>query len=164
MLKDLLDIKSTNVEFYIKMFVVILAAIMPIFFFFSVGYKFSISSYWESSMQPLFILINASTSYHLFSDRNWRWRPPAIMLLSLTAFSVTDYAIVHNVLATLFFISCLIPLRTTHHYRYFFWIYLSTLPFMIFDMLLGESLAVFILCIYHGLMLLKIYRLKNRNK
>jgi hypothetical protein len=164
MLRKLLDNKSNNVEFYIKMLVVIFAAIMPLFFIFSVGYKFSISSYWETSMQPLFILINASTSYHLFAVRSWRWRPSAIMLLALTAFSVTEYADAHNILAVLFFVSCLIPLYITHHYRHFFWIYLATLPIMIFDMMAGESFAIFTLCVYHGLMLLKIRKIKNRHK
>lgn len=163
-LRRLLDNKSINVEFYIKMLVVIFAAIMPFVFIFSVGCRFSISEYWETSMQPLFILVNASTSYHLFAVRSWRWRPSAILLLTLTAFSVTEYSDIHNILAILFFLSCLIPLYITHHYKYLFWIYLSTLPIMIFNMLAGESLAVFTLCVYHGLMLLKIRKIKNRHQ
>jgi hypothetical protein len=129
--------------------------------FFSCGYKPSLSTYWETPMQPLFIIINASTSYHMFAISNWRWRPSAVMLLTLTAFSVTDYGTTHNVLAVLFFVVSLLPLYLSKRYKYCFWLYLGTLPVMIYDMLLGEILAIFILCLFHGLILLKIKKLKD---
>jgi len=149
----------STIDFYIKILVIIIAALMPLIFIAFVGYEISLSTYWETSMQPFFIIVNASTSYHLFAVRNWRWRPSAIMLLALTAFSVTEYENVHNILAVLFFVVSLIPLYITNHYKYFFWIYLVTLPVMIYDMMLGESLAIFTLCFYHGLMLFKIRKL-----
>jgi len=149
----------STLDFYIKMLVIIIAALMPIIFLASVGYEISLSAYWATSMQPLFIIINASTSYHLFAIKNWKWRPSAILLLALTSFSVTDYENVHNILAVLFFVVSLIPLYITNHYKYFFWIYLAILPIMIYDMLLGESLSILTLCVYHGLMLIKIRKL-----
>lgn len=151
----------TNLDVRIKIFVVFLAAISPIIMVLVSGYKPSLSTFWETPMQPLFIITNASTSYHMFAIRNWRWRPSAVMLLTLTAFSVTDYGTIHNVLAVLFFVVSLLPLYLSNRYKFCFWLYLATLPVMIYDMLLGEILAILILCLFHGLILFKIKRIKD---
>ena len=137
-----------------------MAALMPLFFFIFQGYQPSISNYWETPMQPFFIIINASTSYHLYGIKNWRFS--AVFLLFLTAFSVTDFQLIHNIVAVLFFIYCLYPLYITKRYEFMFWVYLLSLPLMFFDILLGESLAVLSLCIYHGLVLLKVNKLSER--
>jgi len=155
------NIGITNLDIQIKLFVVLLAGIAPVFMLIMSGYKPSLSTYWETSMQPLFIITNASTSYHMFAIRNWKWRPSAILLLALTAFSVTDYGTIHNVLAVLFFVVSALPLYFTNHYKNLIWIYIITLPVMIYDMLLGEILSIFVLCIYHGLILLRIKKIKD---
>jgi len=147
-------------DFHIKLFVIILAALTPLILFLTQGYLPSISSYWETPMQPLFIITNASTSYHLYGIKNWRL--PAFFLLFLTAFSVTDFEIIHNIVAVLFFIICLYPLYVARHYKFVFWVYMVSLPLMIYDLFLGESIAVAALCLYHGLVLLKVKRLSDR--
>jgi hypothetical protein len=111
-------------------------------------------------MQPLFIITNASTSYHLYGIKNWRLS--AFLLLFLTAFSVTDFGMIHNVVAVLFFVVCIFPLYMARHYRFVFWVYLAALPVMIGNMFVGESIAVAALCLYHGLVLMKVKRLANR--
>lgn len=142
------------------MFVIILAALTPLILFWTQGYLPSISSYWETPMQPLFIITNASTSYHLYGIKNWRLS--AFLLLFLTAFSVTDFALIHNIVAVFFFITCLYPLYLSRHYRFVFWIYLASLPLMIPSLFIGESIAVVALCLYHGLVIFKIKRLSKR--
>lgn len=147
-------------DFHIKMFVIILAAITPLILFLTQGYLPSISSYWETPMQPLFIIVNASTSYYLYGIKNWKF--PAFFMLMLTAFSVTDFMIFHNIVAGLFFISCLVALHVSRHLRFIFWIYFASLPVMIYDLLLGESFAVTSLCLYHAIVLIKINKFVSR--
>ena len=144
-------------DFHTKMFVIILAALMPLILFLTQGYLPSISAYWETPMQPLFIITNASTSYHLYGIKSWRLS--AFLLLLLTAFSVTDYGMIHNIVAVLFFISCLFPLYTTNHYKFVFWVYLAAMPIMIGSMFVGESIAVIAMCLYHALVLIRVKRL-----
>lgn len=151
----------SKAEYYLRMAVILLALTTPIIFLLSEGYLPSISSYWRTPVQPLFIIANAATSYYFFGSHN-SWKIPAIFLLLLTAFSVDSYPMVHNITAVLFFLSCLIPLHKTHHYQEFFWIYLSSVVFMPLSMTLGESLAISVLCVYHALMLHKIYRIQKK--
>jgi len=151
----------SKTEYYLRLAVILLALITPIFFLVSEGYLPSISSYWRTPVQPLFIITNAATSYYFFGSHN-TWKIPATFLLLLTAFSVDSYPMVHNIFAILFFISCLIPLYKTHHYQEFFWIYMSSVVFMPLSMTLGESLAIAVLCVYHALMLNKIYKLQKK--
>jgi len=151
----------SKAEYYLRLAVILLALITPIFFLASEGYLPSISSYWRTPVQPLFIITNAATSYYFFGSHN-TWKIPAVFLLLLTAFSVDSYPMIHNIVAVLFFLSCLIPLYKTHHYQEFFWIYMSSVVFMPLSMTLGESLAIAVLCVYHALMLHKIYSVQKK--
>lgn len=151
----------SRAEYILRMGVIILAILTPFIFLTTQGYLPSISSYWRTPLQPLFIIANAATSYYLFGAHN-TWKIPAAFLLLLTAFSIDSYATVHNIVAVLFFVSCLIPFYYTHHYKEFFWIYLSSVIFMPLSMTLGETLAISVLCIYHALLLHKVYRVRKK--
>jgi hypothetical protein len=85
-----------------------MAAIAPFIYIGSIGELPSISSYWITPMQPMFIIVNASTSYFLFSLN--RWRIPAVMLLLLTAFSFNTNESLHNIFAICFFLFNFYPL------------------------------------------------------
>jgi hypothetical protein len=148
-------------EYFLRMSVITLAFITPIIFLVTEGYLPSISNYWRTPLQPLFIISNASTSYYFFESHN-RWRIPAVFLLMLTAFSVDSYPLVHNILAIIFFVSCLIPLYKTKHYKMFFWAYVCSVLFMPISITLGEFLSISVLCIFHGLMINKIYKIKKK--
>ena len=54
-------------DFILRILVIVSALISPFVYINIVGELPSISSYWETQMQPLFIIVNASTSYFLFS-------------------------------------------------------------------------------------------------
>lgn len=152
--------KISEVEYYVRMLVMILAAASPLIFLATQGYEPSLSSYWRTGAQPMFIIINATTSYYLYGIT--RWKPAAIMLLLLTAFSVQDYMVLHNILAIIFFISCLYPLHQNNHFkRLYFYLYLSVLPLMALNLLLAEALAIIILCLYHAKILTRIYKLQK---
>jgi hypothetical protein len=154
--------KISRLGFTLRLLVIFFACVTPIICITFEGYLGSLSSYWETDLQPLFILANATTSYYLFGLP--KWRVSACFLLLLTAFSVENYRVVHDVLAIIFFISNLYPLYKTHHFRSIFWIYLSSLLIMPFDMLLAEIVAIWTLCLYHGLVLRRVFDLQGHEK
>jgi len=153
--------RLTKGDYQIRLGVLVLAFISPILCLILWGYEPSLSTYWKTEMQPLFIISNATTSFYLYQVKSWR--PSALTLLLVTAFSVELYPGIHNVLAVVFFIITIYPLWVTHHFKRVVWIYIVSLGVLPFSMLGAEIIAIFALCLYHGLMLDKIYKL-NKNK
>lgn len=152
-----------NKDYLIRISVIALAAIAPFICIFSQGIQISISTYWKTDLQPLFIVANALTSYYLYSVKNWKLS--AVMLLLLTAFSVDLYGALHDTLAITFFLVNLYPLFVSHHYRWIIIPYLTSLPVLIFfGMLWAEIVAIWSLCLYHGIALTKFYQFTYRNK
>lgn len=142
-------------DIHIRIIVVIFGAIYPFLLLLSGDLLPSISSYWTSSMQPLFVLANAMTSYYLFNVTNWRGS--AIFLLLLTAFSIEYYRNFHLLLAVMFFVINIYPLMKTRHFRWVIWIYLCSLPVLyFFGMFWAEVVAIEALCLYQGLVIRKI--------
>ena len=88
---------------YIKIGVVILSILSP-FLYMVIAQELlpSLSSYWRTPAQPLFVITNASVSYFLFNVKGWR--ASSVLLLLLTAFSIDHFPITHNVLAVFFFL------------------------------------------------------------
>tara|TARA_R110000803_G_C11952123_1_gene317811 strand:+ start:178 stop:648 length:471 start_codon:yes stop_codon:yes gene_type:complete len=152
--------RVTKKDYQLRMGVVIFAFIAPIIYLLH-GPQISLSSYWNTEMQPLFILANAVTSFYLYQIKNWR--PSALVLLLLTAFSLDLYPSIHNGLAILFFIVTLYPLGMTNHYKWIFWMYVGSLGILPFSMLGAEIIAIWALCLHQLLMLRKLYKLSNRD-
>ena len=144
-------------DFYLKLVVILISILQPFILLFTCGKLWSISSYWETPMQPLFIVVNAATSYYFFSTD--KWLIPSVFLLLLTAFSIEMYPIIHNILAGMFFISCCYPLLSLKRFRFFGIIYLLSLViFYFFGMLWFEIYCVLILGSYHlSILLYKNY-------
>ena len=144
-------------DFYIKLFVIILSIIQPFIFLSICGELWSISSYWRTPLQPMFIIVNAATSYFFFSTD--KWLIPSILLLLLTAFSLDLYPTTHNIIAGLFFFSCTYPLLTLKRFRFFGILYLLSLfVFLLSGMLWFEIYCVLILGAYHLTIL--IYKIR----
>lgn len=141
------------------MLVIVFAFSSPYICLFYHGYLPSLSSYWKSDLQPLFIIANAATSYYLFSIK--RWWPSAICLLILTAFSVELFPKIHNITAVVFFLMNLYPLLKASHYKWIVYLYLTSVIVLPFSMLFSEIIAINSLCLYHGLLLNKLYKLQN---
>ena len=142
-------------DFYIKLFVIILSIIQPFLLMSICGELWSLSSYWRTPLQPMFIIINAATSYFFFSTD--KWLIPSIFLLLLTAFSLDLYPTTHNVFAGLFFLSCAYPLLTLKRFQFFGILYfMSIFVFLYSGMLWFEIYCVLILGSYHLTIL--IYR------
>ena len=140
-------------QFYIKFIVIILSIIQPFILMSICGELWSISSYWRTPLQPMFIIINAATSYFFFSTD--KWFVPSILLLLLTAFSLEMYPTTHNVLAGLFFLSCTYPLMTLKRFQFFGVLYLMSFLVLLYSgMLWFEIYCVLILGSYHLTILL----------
>ena len=144
-------------QLYIKLIVILLSIIQPFVFLSICGELWSISSYWRTPLQPMFILVNAATSYFFFSTD--KWQVPSFLLLLLTAFSLEMYPTTHNVLAGLFFLSCTYPLMTLKRFQFFGVLYLMSFLVLLYSgMLWFEIYCVLILGSYH----LTILIYKNR--
>jgi hypothetical protein len=140
-------------DLYIKIFVIILSIIQPFILLSICGELWSISSYWRTPLQPMFIIINAATSYFFFSTD--KWLVPSIFLLLLTAFSLDLYPTTHNVFAGLFFLSCNYPLLTLKRFKFFGVLYLMSIFVLLSaGMLWFEIYCVLILGSYHLTILL----------
>jgi hypothetical protein len=135
-------------EFLIKLLVIVVSFIYPFVLMSVEGELGSISQYWNTSLQPLFIAANVMTAYFFFSIDNWKL--PSYFLVLLTAFSIQLYPVTHDVIATLFFISCLIPLFKTKRFKFYAYFYFFSIPIGLFWGLLWlEIWGMFILCSYH---------------
>lgn len=140
-------------DLYIKIFVIILSIIQPFILLSICGEQWSISSYWRTPLQPMFIIINAATSYFFFSTD--KWLVPSIFLLLLTAFSIDLYPTTHNVFAGLFFLSCNYPLLTLKRFRFFGVLFIMSIFVLLSaGMLWFEIYCVLILGSYHLTILL----------
>jgi hypothetical protein len=151
-------------DLYIKIFAIIISIIQPFILLSICGELWSISSYWKTPLQPLFIFVNAVTSYFFFSTD--KWLVPSIFLLLLTAFSIELYPVTHNVFAGLFFLSCNYPLLTLKRFRFFGILYLMSIFILLSaGMLWFEIYCVLILGSYHLTILLYKHHLdKLREK
>jgi hypothetical protein len=140
-------------DLFIKLIVIILSIIQPFILMSICGELWSLSSYWRTPLQPMFIIINAATSYFFFSTD--KWLVPSIFLLLLTAFSLDLYPTTHNVFAGLFFLSCNYPLLTLKRFQFFGVLYLMSIFVLLSaGMLWFEIYCVLILGSYHLTILL----------
>jgi hypothetical protein len=148
-------------EIVYRLVVIVTALITPIMCISFYGLLPSLSKYWDTELQPFFILTNLFTSYYFYQLK--RWKVSAVLLMLLTAFSVEHYEIFHNVLAVGFFISIMYPLVTIHHHRWVIWLYLSTLIILPFHLLFFEIAAISVICLYHGLVMYEVNKFKNHH-
>jgi hypothetical protein len=153
-----------RMDFILRIIVVIVSLLQPLIILIVLGDIPSISSVWDTSLQPLFIIVNAMTSYFFFSAH--RWWISGILLMLLTAFSVESFEMSHNILAVLFFISCMYPIYKLRRWRYYLIPYLVGAPLCSqFGLFWAEFWCAWVLCIYHIHVVVHMYKLgvKRRN-
>lgn len=156
-----MKVRISKFEYLTRVAVILLATISPFICILIYGYLPSISSYWNTDLQPLFIIANAVTSYYLYSIK--QWRIPALLLLTLTSFSVELYPNFHNIAAIFFFISNIRPLAMSSNFKWCIYPYMSALVILPFSMTFAEIIAILSLCVYH-LLLLRKFRLIVSNQ
>lgn len=140
--------------FYLKVIAIILAMVQPFILMSCFGELNSLSAYWDTSGQPLFIITNATTSYFLFSTKSWQ--VPALCLLGVTAFPFSEYHILHNVLAITFFAVALIPMIRLARFRYYLIPYMVGVCIVPQNLFYGEIVCIVTICLYHMHILLHI--------
>ena len=149
-------------DFILRILVIVSALISPFVYINIVGKLPSISSYWETQMQPLFIIVNASTSYFLFSIK--KWRISAMLLLFLTAFSVESFATLHNIFAISFFLFNLYPIYLNKKIHWALMPYILSIVLLIDSILYAEIFAITSLCLAHLYLLVRYMIAENKRK
>ena len=95
------------------------------------------------------------TAYIFLSIENWKLS--SFLLVLVTAFSVKLYGNVHNVLAVLFFMSCIYPLFKSKRLKFYGYLYiLSPIIGILYGLLYLEIYSIIILCSYHLQILIQI--------
>lgn len=148
----------SKIGFILRLLVVIIGILQPFIILIVLGDIKSISSTWDTSLRSLFVIVNLLTSYFFFESH--RWEVSGILLVLLTMFSVSSYPMVHNILAVSFFVSCFYPMYKLHKFRPYMIPYFIGIPIgLYFGLLWGEFWGAWVLCIYHGHIVIYMYRL-----
>jgi hypothetical protein len=147
-----MDLNNLKTNFTLKIITVSLAFAQPLIILFTLGQIHSISSVWDTQLQPLFIIANAATSFYFFLMSRWQFS--GLFLMLLTAFSMNIFPNVHNVLALAFFVSVVFAFKREF---WFVGVYLISVPLFFFvNMLWAEIYAVFVIAAYHLILLIKL--------
>lgn len=134
-------------EFYLKVLAILLIGISPFIMLITYGQLNSVSQYWTTPLQPLFIISNTVTSYLLFEIKNWK--KASIFLMLLTSFSLNEFITLHNIFAGLFFFFSLYALWKTQRLRGYMVVYGVAMIILPFSIFWGEVIAILTLCSYH---------------
>ena len=129
----------------IKIILILISVMYPFILLSVEGELKSLSQYWNTPLQPLFIVANIMTAYIFLSIENWKIS--SFLLVLVTAFSTKLYPNTHNVLAVLFFVSCLYPLFKSKRLKFYGYLYLaSPIVGLLFGLLYFEIYNILILC------------------
>jgi len=130
-----------SVAYYRDRVLVIASVLLfPWFCILTYGWLPSLSAYWNTPLQPVFIAANAITAYYLFFVNSWK--PSAVLLILTTSFSVEWWPQLHNMFAVLFFLITIVPIYNTRRYRIWFWVYLGAIPCLLHSLLLTEIICI----------------------
>lgn len=147
-------------EFHVKLFTIYLSVISPFIMIISVGVLGSISQYWNTQFQPLFIISNIITSYFFFSLK--KWRIPSLFLLLLTGFNCYQFQMAHNILALGFYFACLYSLFNNKRFLIYRILFIISIIFYPYSILLGEITSIIILSSFHLKVILYKEKLERR--
>ena len=140
----------------------VLAVLQPFIIYFCYGDMHSISQVWGTTLQPMFIIVNALVSFFFFKLE--KWKIPALLLLLLTAFPVTDYFILHNIIAVSFFVFSGISLWSIKRFRLYILVYLVSGLFLFDGLFWAETWGIITLVFYHiHIILYTIFLGRNRS-
>jgi hypothetical protein len=147
-------------DMFERLFASALAVLQPFIIYILYGDNSAISQSWSTPLQPMFIITNALVSFFFFKIP--KWRIPATLLLLLTSFSVTDYFVLHNIFAILFFIFSAVSLWSIKKFRYYLIIFLLSVLFLFHGLFWAETWGIITLVFYHAHLTIYRYLLENR--
>jgi len=137
-----------NLGIFIRLAAIGFAAITPFILMSFFGLKPSLSTYWNTDGQLLFIFTNIITSYFFFTIDEWRI--PACLLVLVTVFSVDIFPDIHNIIAILFFASAAYSLFYIKRFKWYFIAFILCLPLLSYSLLHAEIGGILVLCAYHA--------------
>ena len=149
-------------DMFERLFASFLAVLQPFIIYVLYGDNHAISQSWNTPLQPLFIITNALVSFFFFKLE--KWRIPAILLLLLTSFSVTDHFVLHNIFAILFFIFSGISLWSIKKFRYYFFIFIFSVVLLFNGLFWVETWGIITLVFYHTHLMIYRYLLDSKRK
>jgi len=147
-------------KFYLKLWLSLMGIIYPLIMWFWVGPLESISAYFLTPAQFLFLLFNAGTSFYFVSTKNWL--VPGVLLLLLSCFSIQFFQNIHNVFAISFFIASLVSIFRSKRYKWLGFGVISGLFGLFNSIFLAEYIAIVFISIFHILILKDFYIIKKK--
>lgn len=138
----------------------LMGIIYPLIMWFWIGPQPSISAYFLTPAQVLFLLINAGTSFYFASTKNWLI--PGVLLLLLSCFSIQYFQIAHNIFAISFFIMSLISIFRSKRHKWSGFGVILALFGLFHSIFLAEYIAVVFISIFHMLTLKDFYLIKKK--
>ncbi len=120
----------------------------------------SLSAFWETPFVSLFIIMNVVTAVFFFTLDNWRL--PAILLVAVTAFPVTFFGHLHNILAISFFVSAGYAVLMSKRFSWLSIFFVFAIILSVRSLLWAEILAIDIISFYHGLVLWKREKINKK--
>jgi hypothetical protein len=132
----------------LKVLLCLLCLVYPFFIGVYFGVDEGYSNLAGTKFEPLYIFINATTSYFFFGYNKKTWKVMSISLLMLTCFNVDEFRLTHDIFAILFFITVQIELKNPKIFI------LSLVLLFIDELFYFESFLIIILAI-NNLKLLK---------
>ena len=159
MIKSLLSKFRSLKEFHVKIFAVFFAVVTPFIMVTSGEVLGSISQYWDTQYQPLFIISNIICSYFFFSLKTWKL--PSLFLVLVVGFNHYQFNAIHNIFAICFYFSCLHSLYKNKRFVLYRFLFLLSIVIYPYSIILGEIVSIVILCLHHLRVLLYKEKLTN---
>lgn len=115
----------------------------------------------NTDLNFMFVLLNVATAYCFINLKYWEI--PGWILLLVTAFNVEQYHLIHNILGTLFFISCAFSIRfgVIGMRKWIYGYLILAILFCWFGLFWMETALVYYLVVFHKNFIEKFGRLKN---
>lgn len=151
-------------EFHVKIFAVFFSATTPFIMISSGDILGSISQYWSTKYQPLFIISNIICSYFFFSLKNWKI--PSLFLVLITAFNHYEFNTTHNIFALSFYFACLYSLFKNKRFIIYRILFMLSITLYFYSIILGEIISIVILCSHHLKVMLyqeKLIKIRNNH-
>lgn len=143
-----------------RVIIILLSVLYPFFCMINSGIKPSLSEYWNTGAQPIFIFGNIITAHYFVQFP--KWALSGVLLLVVTAISTQMYPNMHNITAIFFFTSAFIPLIKSKRFKFLIPIYLlgAFIMFLknhyVHSLLIGEIICILTIGTHHLLLLQKL--------
>ena len=134
-------------EFHVKILAVFFSLMTPFVMISRGDILGSISQYWDTQYQPLFITSNIICCYFFFSLK--KWKIPSLFLMLVTAFNHYDFNILHNIFAVSFYFACLHSLFLNKRFKFYIILFVASIFLYPYSIIVGEIASIVILCSYH---------------